>query len=310
LNFVYTQTATGHERNYFNQNKQQFTLSLKKEMISVMKWIWISISIFGTFASNEALYGIVEENEEVASNTSSTKETDDIGMNSYYSGDIDANKKTTTDEQNYTSVELALQTSDIYGNSALHYAAQKGHEETVKLLLNVFSEEESEKLMEYVMKENKIKYTPLHYASQNGNEVIVRLLFHAFNEKERLIEYLTKESTTQYTAIHFAAQSGNQEIIKLFLNAFKKEEKEKLIGYLMKESRTKNSALHYAAKNGHEPIVKLLLNEFGKKEKYLLIGFLMKENDNRDKAIDVASRYGNENIVTLLSATFANVKNM
>jgi len=223
-------------------------------------------------------------------------------------------EKKTTKDHNYTSAQLSLETSDIYGNEKLHYASKNGDEKTVKLLLNAFAHEEEpdEKLIEFVKKENKIKFTALHFASQNGNEEIVKLLLNVFKEKETLIDYLMKESATNHTAFHFACQSGNEEIIKLFLNAFSREEKEKekLIRFLMKESGTKNTGLHYASKNGHEEIIKLLLHEFGKKEKYLLIGFLNKQNYKRYKAVDVALMHGNEKVVTLLTEAIDNLCNM
>ena len=50
--------------------------------------------------------------------------------------------------------------------TALQIAAQEEHEGIVKLLLDAFSEEKQDKLIEYVMKENENKYTALHYAAR------------------------------------------------------------------------------------------------------------------------------------------------
>ena len=60
-----------------------------------------------------------------------------------------------------------------------------GHEGIVKLLLNAFGEEQKDKLIEYVMKEDDQKYTALHDAAYNGHEGIVKLLLNAFNEEEK-----------------------------------------------------------------------------------------------------------------------------
>ena len=66
-------------------------------------------------------------------------------------------------------------------------------------MLNVFSEEKQDKLIEYVMKENYDKNTALHYAARNRHEEIVKLLLNAFSEEkqDKLIEYVMKENESQ-----------------------------------------------------------------------------------------------------------------
>merc|ERR1711925_31942 len=82
-----------------------------------------------------------------------------------------------------------------------------GHEEIVKLLLNTFNEDEKDKLIEYVMKEDNINHTALHFASFMGHEEIVKLLLNTFNEdeKDKLIQYVKKEDHINHTAFHFAS---------------------------------------------------------------------------------------------------------
>jgi len=68
---------------------------------------------------------------------------------------------------------------------------KKGHVGIVKLLLNAFSENERDKLIEYVMKENQYKCTSLHFAVYQEDKGIVDALSE--EEKDTFNEYVIKE---------------------------------------------------------------------------------------------------------------------
>ena len=54
--------------------------------------------------------------------------------------------------------------------TALHFSSAHGHEKIVKSLLNAFSVEDKQKLIEYLMKKDQGKNTALHYSSANGDK--------------------------------------------------------------------------------------------------------------------------------------------
>jgi len=224
-------------------------------------------------------------------------------------------------DKNTKVIEYVMK-EDQNKNTALHFASLNGHQEIVTLLLNAFgkaslnghwkigksqlkpfSEEEKDKLIEYVMKENDQKYTALHFSAAKGYQEIVKLLFKPFiseEENEKLIEYVMKENIEKFTALHLTSLKGHKEIVKLLLTAFSEREKDKLIEYVMKESTKKITALHFSSYSGHEKIVILLLNVFGKDNNKQLIKYLMKEDEDKYTASHLASAQENHKIVKLL----------
>merc|ERR1712034_254206 len=172
---------------------------------------------------------------------------------------------------------------DHFKFTPLHVATgtEKGHEGIVQLLLNAFSEDKNDKLIEYVMKADYKKNTALHYASSQ----IVQLLLNTFRkeEKDKLIEYVMKENNKKETALNLACLQQNEKIVNSLLHVFGKQNKDKLIQYVMKENEFYNETVLYIASGKvREEIVKVLktFSEF-KKEKDILIECLMKEEDNR-----------------------------
>merc|ERR1712034_221933 len=104
-------------------------------------------------------------------------------------------------------IEYVMKEDNI-NHTALHFASFMGHEEIVKLLLKTFRDGK-DILIEYVMKEayNK-KYTALHMACFNEDE------------KDKLIQYVKKEDHINHTAFHFAsfAVEKHPRIINLLNN--------------------------------------------------------------------------------------------
>jgi ankyrin repeat protein len=182
-------------------------------------------------------------------------------------------------------------------------AAEKGDEESVKILLK----NENEKIIEYLTRENVSN--PFHYMAKKGNEKIVKLILNVFVgevEKKKLIEYLMKENNKKNTALYVATKKGHEKIVQLVLNVFVGvDEKDKLIEYLMKENNKKNTVLHIASKHGHEKIVKLFLNAFSElNEKKKLIEFVRQENKSYETALHLATSYGNKKIIDSLLNVF------
>jgi ankyrin repeat protein len=85
------------------------------------------------------------------------------------------------------------------GESALMYAALKGHGPLVKLLISKDADV------------NKAGWTPLHYAATHGDAEIIRLLLdhHAF---------VNAESPNGTTPLMMAAQYGSPSAVKLLLD--------------------------------------------------------------------------------------------
>merc|ERR1712034_249960 len=112
------------------------------------------------------------------------------------------------------------------------------------------AEDEKDKLIEYVMKEDNINHTALHFASFMGHEEIVKLLLKTFRDGKDiiLIEYVMKEAyNKKYTALHMACFNGHEGIVELLLNTFNEDEKDKLIQYVKKEDHINHTALHFAS---------------------------------------------------------------
>jgi len=185
---------------------------------------------------------------------------------------------------------------DEWKSTFLHYASYLGHEQNVKLLLNVFCEEKKEELIDYLWKGNKYKQTALHLASLNmdANTEIIRILLKAFGtskeDNKTRIEYLMKENDKMETALHLASEYGHEKNVKLLLGVFDNEPKEQCVKYLWKQNKYKQTALHLASKHGHEEIVKLLLDVFIEEEPENLIDYVMEKNKDKMTSLDLASR--------------------
>ena len=139
--------------------------------------------------------------------------------------------------------DIDLNFEDISGRTALFYAARKGHDAVVKLLLEKNGTDLN-------LKDILSGQTVLSYAAENGHDTVVKLLL----EKDGID--LNSKSTNSQTALSYAAWNGHNEVVKLLV-------KKDGIDLNSKDTLGNQTALSYAAEKGHDTVVKLLLEKDG-----------------------------------------------
>ncbi|KAL0622628.1 Ankyrin repeat and SAM domain-containing protein 1A [Plecturocebus cupreus] len=117
--------------------------------------------------------------------------------------------------------------------TALHCAAQYGHTEVVKVLL--------EELTDPTMRNNKFE-TPLDLAALYGRLEVVKMLLNAHPN-------LLSCNTKKHTPLHLAARNGHKAVVQVLLNA----------GMDSNYQTEMGSALHEAALFGKTDVVQILL---------------------------------------------------
>ncbi|NWI91229.1 ANS1A protein, partial [Pitta sordida] len=117
--------------------------------------------------------------------------------------------------------------------TALHCAAQHGHTQVVKVLL--------EELTDPTMRNNKFE-TPLDLAALYGRLEVVKMLLNAHPN-------LLSCNTKKHTPLHLAARNGHKAVVHVLLDA----------GMDSNYQTEKGSALHEAALFGKTDVVQILL---------------------------------------------------
>ncbi|GAA6089108.1 ankyrin repeat and SAM domain-containing protein 1A-like isoform X1, partial [Tachysurus ichikawai] len=120
--------------------------------------------------------------------------------------------------------------------TALHCAAQYGHSDVVRVLL--------EELTDPTMRNNRFE-TPLDLAAHYGRLEVVKLLLCAH---PNLLN--THTHTLTHTPLHLAARNGHLPVVEVLLGA----------GMDINYQTEKGSALHEAALFGKTEVVQKLLN--------------------------------------------------
>ena len=124
----------------------------------------------------------------------------------------------------------------INGATALHFAAQEGHADVVRMLLNSGASVKD--------LHSESGQTPLLIAADRGhNEVCLLLLAQGSNVEE-------KTSLVGHTALHMAAMAGNNELVKTLLAHGAAVDGDDI---------SKSTALHLACQEGHLPCVLTLI---------------------------------------------------
>jgi ankyrin repeat protein len=124
-----------------------------------------------------------------------------------------------------------------YGQTPLSWAAEKGHEAVVQLLLKTDKVEVDSK--------DSHGRTPLSKAAENGHEAVVQLLL----ERDK-VEVNSKDSYGR-TPLSWAAKKGHEAVVQLLLERDKVEVDSK--------DNSGRTPLSWAAEKGHEAVVQLLL---------------------------------------------------
>ena len=100
---------------------------------------------------------------------------------------------------------------DIDGATALHYAAQSGHDAAVRMLLNHLQ-------LADVAQQDKLGRTALHRAADNGRVAVVQLLLGCWpaagevNVGDNLVSLRDRKGRT---AVDLAAEGGHTEVVEL-----------------------------------------------------------------------------------------------
>jgi len=121
------------------------------------------------------------------------------------------------------------------GWTALHWAAQEGHEPVTRLLLDREAD---------VSATDERGWTALHLAASRDREPVTRLLL----DRGANVSATNEQG---WTALHWAAQEGHEPVTRLLLD------READVSATDEQGWT---ALHWAADRGHKPVTRLLLD--------------------------------------------------
>jgi ankyrin repeat protein len=198
-------------------------------------------------------------------------------------------------------------TRDRLGRTPLHWAAQEGHKDVVRVLLaskaNVNAKvNQSERT---ILVENGL--TPLHLAVMAGKKDVAELLLA--NKADA-----SAKDDVGRTPLHIAASSGSKTLIELLLannadvNATENWMPVRSVGYppipthiVSKSSGTGWTPLHEAAARNHKDVVQVLLANGA--------DLNVRDSEYGDTPLHWAAENGNRDVVELLLNKGADVNN-
>ena len=149
-----------------------------------------------------------------------------------------------------------------HGTSAVHFAAEYGHQEILRLLLEITAKDlyndgedmTDELILDLLNYWNIGGETPLHKAASNGHTAVVGLIL----EYQVRLDTRTNESGVGverigYTALGLAARGGHLDTVKFLIDKGANIETKTLdVGW---------GVLHFAAAEGHVAVVQWLLEK-------------------------------------------------
>jgi ankyrin repeat protein len=156
---------------------------------------------------------------------------------------------------NFIKKDPLNQFEGVYGYNPLYFAAEKGHLEACKLLIEHFK----------IMIPNS-EVTPLIKAAENGHANVCQLIIDKIKERhsnETAKKMLnSKAHGSNWTALHYAAIYNKPEVCQLLM-------KESLIDKLPRDEMNADelpnnpllhfTPLHYAAVEGHFEAMKVMI---------------------------------------------------
>ncbi|KAF2963387.1 hypothetical protein GQX73_g10198 [Xylaria multiplex] len=159
----------------------------------------------------------------------------------------------------FNNTALEVDTTNEFGETALHIAAYCNHYEVVAWLLSKRGDQNERD--SFVTRRNWVDYTALHYAAQSGELRVVDFLIKEATDKNK---YVTAINRRCETALHLAAAHGNLQIVERLIQEATDKNK-----YVTTIDQLSATALHEAAAVGDLEIVKRLIQEAANKNYYL-----------------------------------------
>ena len=169
------------------------------------------------------------------------------------------------------------------GWTPIHEAAQEGHLEVYKELVNHLKDEDT---MNYISKVNLPEYrgfTPLHAAAKQGHLNVCQEIMELLDDKN-------PRSHVGYTPLHIAAQHGYVDICRYIMSQIIDKFPRNEFGF---------TPLHDAAQNGHFDVCKYILDQTSDKNPRspngntplhlaalhghsMVFGYIMRQVDNKN----------------------------
>ena len=146
----------------------------------------------------------------------------------------------------------------LYGYNPLYFAAEKGHLEACKLIIEHFKKIINSNINGTPNGLSEVWSTPLHTAAENGHADVCHLIIDKIKERhskktaKKMLN--SKICYNNFTALHKAAIHNKPEVCNVLM-------KESLIDKLPRDKlkRKKWTPLHYAAERGHFEVVKVMI---------------------------------------------------
>ncbi|KFZ16434.1 hypothetical protein V501_02227 [Pseudogymnoascus sp. VKM F-4519 (FW-2642)] len=173
----------------------------------------------------------------------------------------------------FDEICLIAHLEDSDGRTPLSWAAEKGHEAVVQVLL--------EKGAKVDTKDTEYGQTPLSWAARNGYEAVVRLLLGKGAEVD------VNDGYSQ-TPLSFAARSGDMAVVQVLLEKGAEVDAKDQYG---------RTPLSWATEDGHEAVVQQLLEkgaEVDAKDRYGRTPLSFAAEDGHKAIVQVLLRSGAE----------------
>ncbi|KAF6035750.1 hypothetical protein EB796_005942 [Bugula neritina] len=196
-------------------------------------------------------------------------------------GDVDKFKETMTSlspedrlkvlcMQNF----ISYQGKTIFSTTVLHIAAEGGHTETVKCILDSVPAADLYKLLSI---QNRNGYTAVHSAAERGHTKTVKCILDSVPAAD-LHKLLNIKNRDGNTAVHRAVKGSHTETVKCILDSVPAADLHKLLS--IQNIFFGDTAVHSAAERGHTETVKCILDSVPGADLYKLLSIQNIYSDN------------------------------